>query len=649
MKLYDLIKKKREEQGFTQEHIARSLNVTRQAVQNWETDKRSVPNDLLAEYFNLLQFNAHEILSVFGFLKDDNLAMTSIPYSKEGIDYFKISEKNTILTNYPTLYLGIGRNTNFYSGMTKQLAYVGEASSISRRTEEHLNSVNGYDKLNAIRDKSDNNNETLYIIGHSKFNKSATLELEQMFMDYLLGDEKFEKIYNGRNNGLSTDFYEREAYRTGIFPKIWEKLSQENVVSSLREVRNSALFASSPFKSLSEKQEKAKNIIGAEIAETLINRLKNKVIKIQGLAGSGKTVLMSQLFYDIWRNPYPVINDDGQSQHQSKIVLLVRHEQQRRTYEQIAKKLNMGKDVVMDVPSFISKGKVVDILLVDEAHLLWSGNYGRVNKTKWKPDLIALRELARALVLVYDPKQTVSARNKINDNDELFRIINGIDTKTIELEGQWRIQSNLVTQQWIENLSHFNNNSLVMPPQDKSYDIKFFDNASMFRTAIEIKNKIEGLSRIVATYDWEYSQGSRPKNIQNRYWTVNFGDQSMPWNLELPDVQLAQDKQIPWQEIPESIDEVGSDFTIQGSDLNYVGVILGPSVIWNEITNSLDIDVNYSHDHSKIRKHNGTYNTMENKAFLKNVVNVLLTRGVHGIYIYAVNEKLRRKLISLNR
>ena len=649
MKLYELIKKKREELGFTQEYIARTLNVTRQAVQNWETNKRTLPNDLLAEYFNLLQFNAYEILSVFGFLKNDDLSMTSIPYSKGGIDQFKITEKNTILTNYPTLYLGIGRSTDSHSGVTKQLAYVGEASSIARRTEEHLKSADGHDKLNAIKKSSDNKRETLYIIGHSKFNKSATLELEQMFMDYLLGDDKFKKIYNGRNNGLSTDFYEREAYRTAIFPKIWEHLNQENVVSSLREVRNSALFANSPFKSLSDRQENAKNIIGLEIAETLINGSKNKVIKIQGLAGSGKTVLMSQLFYDIWRNPYPVINSDGQSQHQSKIVLLVRHEQQRRTYEQIAKKLNMGIDVVMDVPSFISKGKIVDILLVDEAHLLWSGNYGRVNKTKWKPDLIALRELSRTLVLVYDPKQTVSARNKINDNDELFRIINGIDTKTIDLEGQWRIQSNFATQQWIENLSHFNKNSLVIPPKDESYEIKFFDNASMFRTAIEMKNKLEGLSRIVATYDWEYSQGSRPKNKQNKYWTVNFGDESMPWNLELSDVQAAQDKQIPWQEIPESIGEIGSDFTVQGSDLNYVGVILGPSVIWNKITNSLDIDVNYSRDHSKIRKHDGIYNTIENKAFLKNVVNVLLTRGVHGIYIYAVNDQLRKKLVSFNK
>ncbi|WP_255313602.1 DNA/RNA helicase domain-containing protein [Weissella hellenica] len=98
-----------------------------------------------------------------------------------------------------------------------------------------------------------------------------------------------------------------------------------------------------------------------------------------------------------------------------------------------------------------------------------------------------------------------------------------------------------------------------------------------------------------------------------------------------------------------SLNEVGSDFTVQGIDLNYVGVILGPSVVWNEEINALDIDADKSMDHQKIRKIKGTYNTVENKKYLRNVVNVLLTRGVHGLYIYAVDDKLREKLTGLNR
>lgn len=53
---------------------------------------------------------------------------------------------------------------------------------------------------------------SLHIIGHKKFNKSATLLIEQTFMNYLLGDPKFTGIddltndeVSGLNNGRSND------------------------------------------------------------------------------------------------------------------------------------------------------------------------------------------------------------------------------------------------------------------------------------------------------------------------------------------------------------------------------------------------------------------------------------------------------------
>ncbi len=41
-------------------------------------------------------------------------------------------------------------------------------------------------------------------------------------------------------------------------------------------------------------------------------------------------------------------------------------------------------------------------------------------------------------------------------------------------------------------------------------------------------------------------------------------------------------KNLSWAEQPQTIDEVGSTFVIQGFDLNYAGVILGPSVKYRD-------------------------------------------------------------------
>lgn len=75
-------------------------------------------------------------------------------------------------------------------------------------------------------------------------------------MDYLLGDDKFEKFIM-----VVTMVYlmilSTRSLSVWHFPEIWERLRQENIVSSLESVKFS-LFANSPFKSLSPEQEKAK-------------------------------------------------------------------------------------------------------------------------------------------------------------------------------------------------------------------------------------------------------------------------------------------------------------------------------------------------------------------------------------------------------
>ncbi len=58
----------------------------------------------------------------------------------------------------------------------------------------------------------------------------------------------------------------------------------------------------------------------------------------------------------------------------------------------------------------------------------------------------------------------------------------------------------------------------------------------------------------------------------------------MPWNLQLPTTkeQKRRNKSLAWAEQEQTIDEVGSTFTIQGFDLNYAGVIIGPSVKYRD-------------------------------------------------------------------
>ena len=101
-----------------------------------------------------------------------------------------------------------------------------------------------------------------------------------------------------------------------------------------------------------------------------------------------------------------------------------------------------------------------------------------------------------------------------------------------------------------------------------------------------------------------------------------------------------------WAERPQTIKEVGSIYTIQGFDLNYVGVILGPSIKYRDGKIIFDKSVHFNKDVTN----NRTMENGEKKNFgeelIKNEMNVLMTRGVHGLFIYAVDEALREKLKS---
>lgn len=604
-----------------------------------------------------------------------DLYIETIPYTEQGIKNFEHKfdlkpKEERFPIDFPTVYIGesIKQNQNLNYPEHDQIeAYVGETNWIVQRTREHLKGGES-DKLNQLKRKG---NMSLHIIAHKKFNKSATLLIEQTFMNYLLGDPKFtgiddikdEKVselkdevvselkdeeISGLNNGRANDqpdFFDREIYETKVFPDIWKELEHRGIVSPLFKVKNSPLFANSPFKNLSNEQLKAKRLIMDRIQFGVMENNETsmaKILKVSGAAGTGKTVLLSSLFRDLYDHPF--IIKEEQLKRKSNVAMIVRHQQQLRTYKQIAKKTNMG-DTVFDVPKFISNGKRFDVVLVDEAHLLWTGNYGRVNGNKWLPDLEAIMKLAKVVVLIYDENQIVSSRGYLPEN--LKRIVETADG--VNLDKQWRIDATEDTKQYIWNLTHFKKNSLVRPVFDENYHIRFFDSGREMFDEIKHRDDEFGLSRMVSTYDWKYSQGSHPKN-GDKYWMIRTADGlELPWNLELPEVKRKQKKLIPWQEIRESINEVGSNFTIQGSDLNYVGVILGPSVIWDEENNSLGIDPSKSKDSEAIMKPSAALNWSDNDRInnLKHIVNVLMTRGVHGIYIYAEDKKLRDKLMEL--
>lgn len=217
------------------------------------------------------------------------------------------------------------------------------------------------------------------------------------------------------------------------------------------------------------------------------------------------------------------------------------------------------------------------------------------------------------------------------------------------LTEQLRMKADKDTLDWIDS---FTKSQIINKIPHNSYEIKIFDSPVSLEMEIRKKASKEEtrLSRLIANYDWDYKENSRPQNRLQKYWEVlvKRDNWHKPWNYELKKEldtkQKRKMKEQSWAEQEHTIGEVGSTFTIQGFDLNYAGVILGESVKYRN--GKIIYDPNETSNSKVTMRKTLSDGSKKNFAeeLLKHEVRVLMTRGVNGLYIYACDDQLREAL-----
>ncbi len=562
------------------------------------------------------------------------LKIENINYSLENLDNsvrkWNTSTNGKFLLRYPTVYI-----INDKKSENNFEVYVGETADIRNRTRQHLNADT---KVKSFwEDFSESKKSSMYVIGHELFNKSLTLDIENRLMQYLLSVENISRVHNSRTN-QQNEYYTSEMLDE-IFSEIWQSLNKKNKslfpIESI--IKDSAIFKASPFHKLTQEQINAKEEILTKIKESILLNEDGQLIIVEGEAGSGKTVLMSTLLYELGK--YNLDLDENLDIH-----LLVNHNEHVSIYSQIASKLgiaNKKNKIVQKPTSFInnnSSDEKVDVVIVDEAHLLLTQGKQSYQGKNHLDDLLAR---AKVVVIVFDIKQVLTTE-QIWEVDKLNEYFDKAKSNSnhVTLRNQMRINSDISTVNWIRNLVDYQVINSI--PKDKlGYDIKIFDTPDELEKAINIKaaHTDSGISRMLATFDWKY--GTKPPNNED-FWRVKIGNWSMPWNYQLK--ANRNQASLPWVEQDQTIDEIGSTFTIQGLDLNFAGVIIGPSVKYRDGKIIFDKSESANKKATQRRTLKDGSKQYFSEMLLKNELNVLLTRGVNGLYIYAVDDQLREAL-----
>lgn len=166
------------------------------------------------------------------------------------------------------------------------------------------------------------------------------------------------------------------------------------------------------------------------------------------------------------------------------------------------------------------------------------------------------------------------------------------------------------------------------------YDIRVCDTPEEVQRIIREKNQRYNRARILAGYCWNWPKEHRG---DSSYHDITIGDFGISWNLDGGDIfALGKD----------TVNEAGCIHTTQGLEFDYVGVIIGDDMRYEDGRIVTDFHKRAGTDQS-IRGLKTLYKTDPAEAdrradeIIKNTYRTLMTRGMKGCYIYCTDHELQ--------
>lgn len=353
------------------------------------------------------------------------------------------------------------------------------------------------------------------------------------------------------------------------------------------------------------------------------------IFQLNGDAGTGKSVILTQLFLNI---------ETLAKQNKTDNYFLVNHPELLKVYQENAGEFGqLRKNRFLRPTTFINRmhknQQQADVVVIDEAHLLLSESDNYNNFTQ-KNQLSEIIKLSKVVILVFDAHQVLKLKSYWSDNFLKQIIPNQVNFESATLTTQMRMQAPQKVLQWINDLT---DNLQITPLEQENtdylsmnstYDFRVYHDAEKMYQALKTKNKEVGESRIVATADY-------PSTLDGKKHYVNEGEFHLPWDQY-------NYSNTTWAQKPETINEIGSIYTVQGFDLNYVAVIIGPSIAYDK-NNRIKIDIDKYEDQEAFKKRhdNDIVNLNDvKKRIILNSMNVLLKRGVKGCFVYFHDSRI---------
>lgn len=291
-----------------------------------------------------------------------------------------------------------------------------------------------------------------------------------------------------------------------------------------------------------------------------------------------------------------------------------------------------------------TQNNMIDTILVDEAHRLnaKSGMFHNMGENQIKEIIHS----AKCSVFFIDERQRVTLKD-IGRIGEIRKWAEQEKAQITEMEllSQFRCNGSDGYLAWLDHTLEIHDTA-NFDMKDINYDIRILDSPMEMRELILEKNHIShNKARILAGYCWDWKkEGVNDSAV----YDIKIGDFEISWNLKNT-TTFAIDE--------DSVHEAGCIHTSQGLEFDYVGVIIGDDMRYENGTVITDFTKRARTDQSlkgikKLYKENPVRAKKEADEIIKNTYRALMTRGMKGCYIYCTDQNLSaylKKCLAIQR
>lgn len=266
-----------------------------------------------------------------------------------------------------------------------------------------------------------------------------------------------------------------------------------------------------------------------------------------------------------------------------------------------------------------------DVLICDEAHRLKEQGHMK-KKIEGENQVTQIIRSSRISVFFVDDFQKISKKDigSVKEVEkEAARF--GADIHTIELESQYRCSGSGNYISWLESILNDGEDNFIL---EGDFDFKIVSSPQELKE--EIVDKRGG--RLLAGYAWDWNKnmvnGKLPKDV-----IIEEHNFALPWN---------DPNRIDWAIHPECAEQIGCIHTVQGLEMDYVGVIIGKDLGYDEETKQLIVRRDEFKDKGAkpAKPKKGQLDPLVE--LVRNTYKTLMTRGMKGCYVYCCDKGLDR-------